>query len=302
MVSPEALDWFDENLTGRPRGGTASVPLPEDVRVEQAAPAGHAARWCIPAAADIETVVAVDAPWPAAVLLLADPHAGAGADPIAWAAQLASRCGIRVLVPEAVPSPTVPSPTPSSSTLAIDCYRWLLTDGGFFGQHMAVVAEGAGAAAALALLDDLVDSDRSPDGPALVVLLSPWVDPAVADPLDRDRGPDPDSADETDLRLGGDLVHTVATLRRAAPAALPARSTDPRVLAAGTAQVHVGGSEILVGDALAVTRVFAAQDVPVTLRVWPYLQYGFHRPTGRFSEADIVTDEIAATVRAALRE
>ena len=43
-------------------------------------------------------------------------------------------------------------------------------------------------------------------------------------------------------------------------------------------------------------------DVPVTLRVWPYQQHGFHRATGSFIEADLITDDIATTVRGVLRD
>lgn len=294
MVSLDALEWYEANLTGRPSPPLPSPELPADVRIEDTEIAGVPHHWCIPAAADAETVISVDAPWPAAVLYLPDVDMSAGGDPIDWAARLATRSGVRVLVGAAG----------STLTPAAAAYDWLLTDGGFLGQHVAVVAEGACGATALALLDRLAKDQRVPDGPALVVLLSPWIDPAVADPSGRDRGSDPAPVEPTDLRLGGDLVHSVAALRHDAATRLPP-PPDPggwRTLAAGAAAVHVGGSEVLIGDALRATRAFAVDDVPVTLRVWPYQQHGFHRPVGRFHEAALVTDDIAATVRSAVRE
>lgn len=300
MVSPQAIDWFEQHLARGASGPSATPPLPPDVRVEAIGAIGDqgvAARWFVPAAADVETVIAVDAPWPAAVLFLPGSGVAGGVDPSAWAAHLAARSGVRVLLPES----QVPGGPPSA---AVSCYRWLLADGGYFGEHLAVIAEGDAAVTALAVLDDLARTQRGGDGPALLVLLSPWVDGRVADPLDRDRGDESDAPDATDLRLGGDLVHTVSGLRRRAPEVLPAApatAADVDLFAVGQVMVHVGSAEILVGDALTVIRAFAGQDIPVTLRVWPYQQHGFHRPIGSFPEADLITDDIAAAARATLR-
>lgn len=300
MVSPQAVTWFEEHLAPGSTTPPTGPSLPADVRIETAGDIGDpvlTARWFVPAAADVETVVAVDAPWPAAVLFLPGSKVAGGADPSAWAAQLAARSGIRVLLP----SGDAPG---GLSSAAVRYYHWLRADAGYFGDHLAIVAEGDAAAAALAVLGDLAQADHGGDGPALLMLLSPWVDGQVADPLDRDRGDDPATPDATDLRLGGDLVHTVSGLRRRAPEILPTApgtATDIELFAVGQVMVHVGSAEILVGDALTAVRAFAGQDVPVTLRVWPYQQHGFHRPIGGFPEADLITDDIAGAVRATLR-
>lgn len=169
MVSPKATSFFERHLASNAGNGPCAA-IPDDVRFEDAEMGGHPGRWCVPAAA-AEIVVSVDAPWPAAVLFLPGVDGPLGSEPLAWAAQLASRSGVQVLLPT--------STAPATDATALDeVYRRLIGEGGFWSAHLALVAEGA-AAAAPTLLDDLARGGRIPDGPGLVFLISPWVDPHV---------------------------------------------------------------------------------------------------------------------------
>jgi acetyl esterase/lipase len=70
------------------------------------------------------------------------------------------------------------------------------------------------------------------------------------------------------------------------PAASPALAAPADVAAAWPPLlVQVGSHEVLLDDALAVTRTAALADVPVTLDVWPQMQHFFQLGVGVYPEA-----------------
>ena len=162
------------------------------------------------------------------------------------------------------------------------------------GSPMMVIGDSAGGGLALALAGWIRDQPVSP--PALLVLLSPWLDVEI---------PHPDA-----VRLQAvDPMLTLDGLRRAGrayagplggahPVISPARA-DPRGLP--PMAIHVGGCELLCPDVLdyvARARALGARielhQAPSMMHVWPLL--------GLLPEARMTRALVAQQLQAALAE
>ncbi|MEJ2888169.1 alpha/beta hydrolase fold domain-containing protein [Actinomycetospora aeridis] len=197
-----------------------------------------------------------------------------------FAGHLALALDARVLL---LDYPLAPEhPYPQDVDAAVAAARWLLEQQGVPSRHLVLVGESSGGGLVLETL--LAAARAGLPRPAAAYLMSPWADLrcASASFVDR-RDVDLECSRESLTRMarqyldGHDPTDPAASSALAAPADVAA--AWPPLL------VQVGSHEVLLDDALAVTRAAALADVPVTLDVWPQMQHFFQLGVGVYPEA-----------------
>ena len=240
------LDWIGQRYA-----------LPADVRVTPVSAGGVAAEWLDPPGIDPD----------AAVLFL---HGGGYISGSLdshrhLTAELARSCGVRGLAVGYRLAPENRFPAAFEDAVAV--YRWLLGSG-LPASRIAVVGESAGGGLTVALLAAAV-ADGAPS-PACAVCIAPWVDlrngaatmhsKAAVDPLIQKPYLD---------ELAGLYLAGASPLDpRASPLVGELRGLPPLL-------IHVGSSETLLGDALALAGAAGAAEVDLRLHVWPAMIHAF---------------------------
>jgi acetyl esterase/lipase len=206
------------------------------------------------------------------------------------AGDVARATGVRVLLPDYPLAPEQPFPAAIAAIAAL--YEALLAAGAR-PERIAIAGDSAGGGLTAAVM--LVLRARGVALPAAGVLISPWLD------MVRDDDVDPLLAARDPIIAPEDLAMFRGWYLNGAdprdPLASPVRADLhglPPML------VHVGGAEILVGDA----RRFAAQctraGVPVELEVWDEMIHVWHVFAGRVPESTAAVERIGSFVRARL--
>ncbi|HEU5416664.1 MAG TPA: alpha/beta hydrolase fold domain-containing protein [Streptosporangiaceae bacterium] len=200
----------------------------------------------------------------------------------AWAAQLSSRAGVRVLVPDYRLAPEHPHPA------ALEDAREVLKAVLAEASPGSVVVSGDSAGGGLALALVLALRDAGEELPAGCVLMSPWLDLAA------DRRARPDLVRRDVLLSPGWLAACAAGYAGRAgqgdPAVSPARAElaglPPLLVQAGTDELLAPDAELLAGRA-------AAARVDVTYTRWPRMWHDFVLQAGLVAAADSAVAQAA---------
>ncbi len=179
------------------------------------------------------------------------------------------------------------APLPAATADAVAAYRTLTDE----GPVDAISGDSAGGA--LAVLTAVALRDLGVAPPAALLAFSPWTD--LAGTSARHRTPSFE-----------DAVLPRDFLAMAAEAALGGRSPDdPEVTPTAAdlrglppTMVHVGGDELLLGDAVALAEDLAGSGVEVALRSWPAMIHVFVAYPSLAPESDDALAEAAAFVAA----
>jgi epsilon-lactone hydrolase len=203
------------------------------------------------------------------------------------AARLGRASGRRVLLPEYRLAPEHPFPAAIDDVLTV--WRWLRGVAGLDASAIAVAADSAGGALAVAMMTALRDTGE--DLPAAAVLMSPWTDLSSS------------GASMTE-RAGEDPILTPEEVR--AFAATYLAGADPRTplaspLFAGLdglppLLIQVGSAELLLSDSEELAKSAAAAGVDVTLQVREGLPHVYPGMVG-LPEAAEATDQAGAFLR-----
>jgi acetyl esterase/lipase len=160
-------------------------------------------------------------------------------------------------------------PFPAASDDALTAWRFVRREG-IAAAHIAVGGDSAGGGLTVALINRLREAGEAP--PACAWLVSPWTDLTMS-------GATLASKDAVDP-----LIHK-PYLDELANAYLPAAMDrkDPRAspLYSGLrgfppTLIQVGSSETLLDDAVRLAAAAGADDVAVTLEVWPHMIHAWH--------------------------
>jgi acetyl esterase/lipase len=159
-------------------------------------------------------------------------------------------------------------PYPAAIDDAVTAYRALLAQG-IPADQIVIVGDSAGGGLTLATLMRLRDAGDAL--PAAALLISPWADLGC-------------TAESLTAKAVQDPSLTLEGLR--ATAALYLNGTDARTPAASPVfgdlhglpplLIQVGTAEILLDDAIAVTRRAGQHDVAVDLSIWPHMVHVWH--------------------------
>jgi epsilon-lactone hydrolase len=161
------------------------------------------------------------------------------------------------------------NPFPAAREDALTAWHWLGKQG-IDAAHIAVGGDSAGANLSVALISQLRANNE--ELPACAWLVSPWTDLTMS-------GSTMTTKDAVDP-----LMHK-GYLQELANAYVPAgmESNDPRisVLYADLqglppALIQVGSDETLLDDASRFAAAAGADDVPVTLEIWPHMIHAWH--------------------------
>jgi len=264
---------------------TITRPVPDDVRVAERTLGGRPALSLEPAyGAEVDGVLLF---LHGGGYVIGGPRTHA-----ALAAGLARRAGVRAVLPDYRLAPEDPFPAAVEDALA--AYRELVAEAGGAGR---VVLAGDSAGGGLALATLLAARDEGLPAPAGVAVLSPWVDlTAAGDSMRTRRGIDP-IFEPSDIE--GYAAQYVGDGDRRAPLASPLFADLhglPPLL------IQVGGNEVLLDDAVRLASRAAADDVDVTLRVWPGVPHVFQHFAGMLDEADEALADAGAFLRRALEQ
>lgn len=181
------------------------------------------------------------------------------------AAEIGRAAGSRVLLLDFRQAPEAPFPAAVEDGVA--AYRLLLEKGE--ASRIAFVGDSAGGGLAVALM--IAARDAGLPQPAAGWIISPWTDMEVA------------GASFTTL-AGADVMVSSGMLREIAAAYLA--GADPRSPLASPLHgdlsglppllVHVGATEVLLDDSVALARAAGIAGVPVRLEIWPEMFHVWH--------------------------
>ncbi|GAA4934927.1 acetyl esterase/lipase [Actinomycetospora succinea] len=197
-----------------------------------------------------------------------------------FAGHLALALDARVLL---LDYPLAPEhPYPQDVNAAVAAARWLLERQGVPADRLVVVGESSGGGLVLETL--LAAARAGLPRPAAAYLMSPWADLTCSAPsFEARRDVDLECSRESLTRMARQYLDGRDPTD---PGASPALALPKNVAVAWPPLlVQVGSHEVLLDDALAVTRVAALADVPVTLDVWPQMQHFFQLGVGVYPEA-----------------
>jgi acetyl esterase/lipase len=258
---------------------------PEGVRWAPVAAPGVAGLWADPTAG-------VGAPTSTVLYLFGGGHViTSTTSRRKFAGHLARALDARVLL---LDYPLAPEhPYPQDVDAAVTAARWLL-DQDVPAGRLVLVGESSGGGLVLETL--LAAARAGLPRPAAAYLMSPWADLTCrAASFDDRRDADLECSRESLGRMAGQYL---AGHDPADPAASPALATPEEVAAAWPPLlVQVGSHEVLLDDALAVTRAASLADVPVTLDVWPGMQHFFQLGVGVYPEAAAALRRAGAWLR-----
>jgi acetyl esterase/lipase len=159
-------------------------------------------------------------------------------------------------------------PFPAAVEDAVEAYKAMLL-GGLSPAKIAIAGDSAGGGLALAALIAL--RDQGLPMPAAALLISPWADlTCTAVSLTKKADEDP-SLTAAGLRATADLYLAGASANdpRASPIFADLAGLPPIL-------IQVGTSEILLDDALKVSKRAALSGVDTHLRVWPEMIHVWH--------------------------
>ena len=259
---------------------TITRPVPEDVRQTERTLGGRPALTLEPAGGASVDGVLLYLHGGGYVVGTPRTHA-------ALAAGLIRRAGVPAVLPDYRLAPEHPFPAAVEDALA--AYRELVAEAGG-GDRVVLAGDSAGGGLALATV--LAARDEGLPAPAALVVFSPWVDLAGSGASMRTRlGIDPifEPAD-----IAGYAAQYLGDGDRRTPLASPVHADlhgVPPLL------VQVGGNELLLDDAVQLAARAAADDVAVTLRVWPGVPHVFQHFAGMLDEADEALAEAGAFLR-----
>ncbi|GGO26441.1 alpha/beta hydrolase [Microbispora rosea subsp. aerata] len=252
-----------------------SRPLPDDVTVRETVLAGRPALDLTPATAAGRGRLLH---FHGGGYILGSPGTHAG-----FTAQLARRAGLRATSLDYRLAPEHPFPAAVDDGLA--AYRALL-DAGVRPEELVLAGDSAGGGLVVATL--VAARDAGLPQPAGAVVFSPWVDLTLGgESMRTKKDADPIFTPEA-IRayvapyLGGqDPAHPLAS-----PVFADLRGLPPLL-------VQAGSNELLLDDAVRLAGRAAADEVDVTLRVWPRVPHVFQVHFGSLDEADEALDEAA---------
>lgn len=281
----EAVDALHRNAPVHPNptlaeqragfAGALSRPLPDDVPVHETVLAGRPALDLTPATATGRGRLLH---FHGGGYVLGSPGTHAG-----FTAQLARRARLRATSLDYRLAPEHPFPAAVDDGLA--AYRALL-DEGVRPEELVLAGDSAGGGLAVATL--VAVRDAGLPQPAGAVVFSPWVDLTLggqsmrtkkdADPIFT---PEAIQAFATPYLAGQDPAQPLAS-----PVFADLRGLPPLL-------VQAGSNELLLDDAVRLAGRAAADEVDVTLRVWPQVPHVFQNHFGHLDEADEALDEAA---------
>ncbi|MQA35104.1 alpha/beta hydrolase fold domain-containing protein [Modestobacter roseus] len=246
----------------------SAIPLPGDVRTEDAALGG------VP----VVVVTVDDVPATSTILYFhGGAYAiGAAALSVGLASGVARAAGARTVSVEYSLAPEAPHPAATDDAVA--AYRGLLEDGVPAG---AVVLAGESAGGGLALAAAVAIRAAGLPAPAAVYLVSPWVDltlsgESIVTKAPVDPSVDPAGLGRRALDYGGG--HDLGD-GRLSPLFADLTGLPPLLL-------QVGGNEVLLDDSTRLAARAAAAGVQVTLQVTPGVPHVFVGFAGMLDEAD----------------
>ncbi|MEU9830997.1 alpha/beta hydrolase [Streptosporangium sp. NPDC048047] len=289
----EAVDALHRNAPAHPNpaleeqragfAGAFSRPLPDDVTAHETVLGGRPALDLTPAAATGRGRLLY---LHGGGYVLGSPGTHAG-----LAARLGLRAGLRVTSLDYRLAPEHPFPAAVDDGLA--SYRALL-DEGVRPEELVLAGDSAGGGLAVATL--VAARDAGLPQPAGVAVLSPWTDLTLGGRSMRTKeGIDPIftrkavQAFATPYLAGQDPAHPLAS-----PVFADLRGLPPLL-------VQAGSNELLLDDAVRLAGRAAADDVEVTLRVWPQVPHVFQNHSGHLDEADEALGEAARFLSARVR-
>ena len=205
----------------------------------------------------------------------------------AMVSHIATAAGMRALLPNYRLAPE--NPFPAGLNDCVKVYLELLNEG-VDPSDIAIAGDSAGGGMTMAVLLSLRDAGAPL--PKTVVLISPWLDLTGRGESVRSR------AKEDPLFDGKDMP-------RAASHYAPAEELTNPLISPVFADVHglpptliqVGDHEILLSDSTRIAEKMTAQDVQVTLQVWPDMWHVFQFFVGRMPEAGRAIADIATYLR-----
>lgn len=226
-------------------------PLAADVRVEHAAVHGVPAEWTsTPVANNSEVILYLHGGGYAWGSLKSHRH---------LVSELGRAAAMRTLALDYRLAPECPFPQALED--AVNGFRFLL-DVGFHPRQITVAGDSAGAGLAVALLVRL--KELGVRQPACALLLSPWANmTATADSYSRNAKRDP--------VLNRSIMQFLAEQYlgkrpRETPLASPIFADLSGI---APLKIFVGSTEVLLDDAIALTRAAGLADVSVQLEIWP---------------------------------
>lgn len=259
-----------------------AVPLPDDVRTQEAALGG------VPV-----VTVAIDGSTPAGTILYFHGGAyalGSAAASAGLVSQLARRSGTRAISVEYALAPE--RPYPAGLRDAVAAYQGLL-DEGRPAEEIVLAGESSGGGLALATLSEIIAAELP--RPAAVYLASPWVDLTTSGASMTGKAAADPSVTEQGLRRRAREYATDHDLADGRISPLFADLTGfPPML------IQVGGNEVLLDDATRLAARAAADGVPVTLEVTPEVPHVFVGLAGMLDEADAALDQAGRFIRTSL--
>ncbi|MEU6414600.1 alpha/beta hydrolase [Microbispora sp. NPDC046933] len=289
----EAVDALHRNAPVPPnptlaeqRAGFAralSRPLPDDVAVHETVLGGRPALDLTPATATGRGRLLH---FHGGGYVLGSPGTHAGVT-----ARLARRARLRATSLDYRLAPEHPFPAAVDDGLA--AYRALL-DEGVRPEELVLAGDSAGGGLAVATL--VAARDAGLPQPAGAVVFSPWVDLTLGGQSMRTKkDADPIFTREaiqafaTPYLAGQDPTQPLAS-----PVFADLRGLPPLL-------VQAGSNELLLDDAVRLAGRAAADEVEVTLRVWPQVPHVFQNHFGHLDEADEALDEAARFLSARVR-
>ena len=203
------------------------------------------------------------------------------------AAEMARRCGVRVLLPEYRLAPEHPFPAAIDDCLAV--YKHLLQSG-YSPENIAFAGDSAGGGLVLALLH-VCGSDDLPY-PAAAVALSPWTDLSLSGETYRTNARrDPMLPYERVVEASaGYLNGQMADDPRASPIHGSFKGCGPVLIQASEI-------EMLADDARTMAERLAQDGADVELRLWSKTPHAWHHFHHRIPEADEAIAQAATFLR-----
>ncbi len=192
-------------------------------------------------------------------------------------AKLCKEAHARALVPDYRLAPENPFPAAFEDALA--CYRWLLASG---IDPAGIAFAGDSAGGGLALATAMAVRDEGLPMPAAIVCLSPWADLAQSGRTLLSHGDKDPFLDIMDL---ASFAHNylnghISTDPRASPLYGDFHGL-PSIL------MHVGSNEVLLDDAVRISKLAEAAGVDVSVEVWDGMVHVFQALPVKPADASI---------------